>query len=380
MKTRAILALGIFTPLMFLSLTIVTVVWGETPGPAPLMEATPDGTTIYLPLIFRNWPLVQRTDFLVNGNFETANNNSDTGLANWSAWWLEDNCQGDEQLNYACRPNAFYKESMPGGRAFIYTGEGSLTIRNSWDPWVAGAKQTVSAPVGARVCLTAFGHLWAAGQSWAPNVPSDPWFAAVSTVGLDRNGADYPTSSSQVVWSSGASPHNTWKPFSVETTVGASGRVTAILRTSYRGYSANFMTASWDDASLMLGSCADNPPPPPPPPLYYSHGLVGYSFKVENPNAAVDDQVWFDFEVANTSNVTVAYSALAAHTDVGYSAWSWTMQRLKPGETLLWRDNLRFDQAGVYPLYLGICYAGSVEACRTAAWDRLSPNVSVVIR
>ncbi len=54
-------------------------------------------------------------------------------------------------------------------------------------------------------------------------------------------------------------------------------------------------------------------------------------------------------------------------------------KKLKAGQTLEWRDKIVFDAPGVYQVYLGVCYAGSVEACRTAPWDRLSPSIAVTI-
>ena len=121
------------------------------------------------------------------------------------------------------------------------------------------------------------------------------------------------------------------------------------------------------------------PTNPPAPVGYSSHGIVGNSFTIENTTAAVNAQVWFDFNVTNTSNNPVQYSVLAAHTDAGYSAWSWTNQQLKPGQTLNWRDNIKFGTAGTYQVYLGICYAGSVNACKSAGWDHLSPSVTVTV-
>ena len=93
-------------------------------------------------------PARQGGNLLVNGDFETGSGNSNTGLAVWSAWWFVDNCKGNDQLDYACQPNGFYKESPPGGSAFIHTGSGAVTVRNNWDPWTAGVKQLVSAPAG----------------------------------------------------------------------------------------------------------------------------------------------------------------------------------------------------------------------------------------
>ena len=122
------------------------------------------------------------------------------------------------------------------------------------------------------------------------------------------------------------------------------------------------------------------PPEPPVPPITNtSKGIVAHAFSVENPQAHVDAEVWFDFEVENTSSVEVPYTALAAHTDVGYTALSWTMQKLKPGQVLKWRDHLHFNKAGTYNLYLGISYADSVDASRNIPWDRLSPDVTVTI-
>ena len=77
-------------------------------------------------------------------------------------------------------------------------------------------------------------------------------YVAVSRVGIDRNGADYPSSTSDVVWSGTATPHDTWQALSVSAVVGPSGKVTVILYTSYRGYSRRVMTASWDDATLEV--------------------------------------------------------------------------------------------------------------------------------
>jgi hypothetical protein len=221
-------------------------------------------------------PMTQGGNLLVNGDFETASGNSNTGLAVWSSWAIIDNCKPkDNSLNYSCWPNGFYKESPPGGAAFIHSGEGSVTIRNNWDPWTGGVKQVVSAPAGSKVRLTAYGHLWAAGKGYASNVGSDNAMAAISRIGLDPTGVDYPTAESQVIWSGTASPHDTWVPFAVEATVGASGRVQVILSTSYRGFSTNFMTASWDDAVLTVvaastgaaapAASAPSAPPTSPP-------------------------------------------------------------------------------------------------------------------
>jgi lysozyme len=119
---------------------------------------------------------------------------------------------------------------------------------------------------------------------------------------------------------------------------------------------------------------------PVPSSGYYSHGIHGESFSIENTTASVNANVWFNFQVTNTSANDVSYTALAGHTDAGFTAWSWTNQHLAPGETLAWRDHINFSQTGTYQVYLGICYASDTNACKSQSWDRLSSSVTVVIQ
>jgi LysM repeat protein len=113
---------------------------------------------------------------------------------------------------------------------------------------------------------------------------------------------------------------------------------------------------------------------------YTARGIHGDSFSVESTSVRINTDVWFNFKVTNTSGDDVYYTALAAHTDVGYSAWSWTNQRLGAGESLSWRDHIKFDKTGTYQLYLGICFAGDTNACKSQPWDRLSPSVTVSVQ
>jgi LysM repeat protein len=119
---------------------------------------------------------------------------------------------------------------------------------------------------------------------------------------------------------------------------------------------------------------------PVPTGGYTSHGIHGDSFSVQNTTANLNADVWFDFKVTNPSPDVVYYSALAGHTDAGFTAWSWTNQHLQPGESITWHDHINFSQAGTFQVYLGICFAGDSNACKSQAWDRLSPNVTVVIQ
>jgi SH3 domain-containing protein len=125
-------------------------------------------------------------------------------------------------------------------------------------------------------------------------------------------------------------------------------------------------------------------PPTNTPAVSGARGIISAPdapFRVENTSVAVNQDIWFDFKVINTTNADVAYGALAAHTDQGFTARSWTNEILRAGQSLTWRDHLNISQAGTYQVYLGICFS-SKDACLTggAAWDRLSPSITVTVQ
>jgi hypothetical protein len=133
-----------------------------------------------------------------------------------------------------------------------------------------------------------------------------------------------------------------------------------------------------------------NPPGPTAPPatntpaVSGARGIVSASdapFRVEKTTVAAGEDIWFDFKVINTTNADVAYGALAAHTDQGFTARSWTNEVLKAGQSLTWRDHLNIGTGGTYQVYLGICFSGK-DACLTggAAWDHLSPSITVTVQ
>lgn len=170
---------------------------------------------------------------------------------------------------------------------------------------------------------------------------------------------------------------------------------------SGQGWIAAFVTTFSGDLNSLPILTA--PPPPPtavpsdtprpgataaptaiatnPPTGYFSHGIQGVSFSVENTTAGVGQDVWFNFKVVNTSEQDVSYSVLAAHTDVGANAKSWTNDTLKAKAVLDWRDHINFASPGTYSVYLAICYGGK-DAClaNQVGWDRLSASVTVTIQ
>jgi hypothetical protein len=190
-------------------------------------------------------PSEQGTNLAVNGGFESVS--GETG-AGWSRWWIEEAKPADGSLNYSYQPKWNVEQVSNGAaRELIYLGNGSQRVYNSWDPWTAGVKQTVTVPAGTRVRLTAVGRAWVSSQDWP--APSDTAAGVTMRAGLEPNGADYP--GGQVVWSGSSSPHNAWQSFTVDATVGASGKVTVILYGSYRGTSRFWMANFWDEVSLV---------------------------------------------------------------------------------------------------------------------------------
>lgn len=168
---------------------------------------------------------------------------------------------------------------------------------------------------------------------------------------------------------------------------GSNGWVAAFVGTFNGDLNALPVVTADPPPATQLPPTATRPANTAPPPatntpsVYSSNGVVGQAFWVENPTAGVNQLVWFNFKVTNTSNAPVNYSVLAAHSEVGPSAKSWSNQVLRVGETLEWRDHIEFSATGTYRLYLGICYGG-FDACMAnqAAWDRLSPSITVTIQ
>ena len=122
------------------------------------------------------------------------------------------------------------------------------------------------------------------------------------------------------------------------------------------------------------------PTNPPAPSVYSSRGIVGNAFSVENTAAGAGQNIWFNFKVTNTTDGPISFAVLAAHTDAGPNAKSWTEATLKAHKVLDWRDHLNIDTPGTYQVYLGICY-GDKNTClaNQAPWDRLSNNVTVTV-
>jgi LysM repeat protein len=206
-------------------------------------------------------PASQSGNLLANGGFETAGSGGYGDVpAGWLPWWAES--PKNAELNYWSKPR-WTLESLdnfaPADR--IYSGRATARVITNWDPWWAGLKQTVNAPAGSRVRLTAIARAWAASQDWP--AASDTTVPVVIQVGLEPNGSADQFSST-VVWSGGISPHNVWQTVTVEATVGAGGRVTAILSGQFPRVSRLWLSTFWDEVSLTMVSATPGTGTPTP--------------------------------------------------------------------------------------------------------------------
>src|SRR3989304_645566 len=117
---------------------------------------------------------------------------------------------------------------------------------------------------------------------------------------------------------------------------------------------------------------ATPPPPPtsPPPSGYIADGVRGDEFSIRNTTVGAGQDIWFDFTVTNTTDDTIRYGVLAAHTDMGFTAQSWTNASLRPRAVLEWTDHININTPGTYQIYLGICFSDKPSCLSGASWER----------
>lgn len=203
----------------------------------------------------------QQTNLVANPSFESV---SGGNPASWTPWWITI-AKTDQNLSnftYAYQPN-FNAELISNGASpqLVRSGNASARVINSWDPWQAGWRQAVTAPAGTRVRVTAYGYMWASNEMWPT---ADANTLGFMRVGVDPNGTDYPTASSQVTWSGSIRPAGSWQAVSVEATVGANGRLMVILSGGYTD-SRLFMAQFWDDVTVeVIGAGQPQPQPTTP--------------------------------------------------------------------------------------------------------------------
>jgi hypothetical protein len=230
----------------------------------------------------------------------------------------------------------------------------------------------------------------------APTVPAVEQFVNIILPANVRSGpgTDYPPlgglNTGDTAAVIGRDSGGTWFAISYDAAVGGVGWVSNLVA-----------TFDGDTSSLAVIEAPDAPPPAAattapagpataaptaapvntaPPPVSGARGIVANYFHVNKTTVAVNELIWFQFQVVNTTQGTVSFGMLAAHTDVGFTAKSWN-EALIAGRTLTHEDHIEISAPGTYQLYLGICFNDSI-ACTTGAqaWDRLSNYVTITVQ
>jgi uncharacterized protein YraI len=126
-------------------------------------------------------------------------------------------------------------------------------------------------------------------------------------------------------------------------------------------------------ATFTPAPTATEGPPTATPGPRTVRGLVPNSFKVEgapgpySPSSTSQScgsdngAIWYNMDITSNSQSEVNYTILGAWVQESqYHKPSWTNQRFKPGQQLIWRDCLRIPSAGSYNLWLVICFNDGV--------------------
>lgn len=132
---------------------------------------------------------------------------------------------------------------------------------------------------------------------------------------------------------------------------------------------------------------ATNTPPPAPPPQD-TRGLVATNFGLQpRSDYRVNQQLWFEFSIVNTTGGEVPYFRLGVMPRKGGADRpQWFQQSyggpnasIKP-QGLNHEDNIKLPESGTYTLRLAICF-DSWEACNSggANWVTMSEEIPVNI-
>lgn len=134
---------------------------------------------------------------------------------------------------------------------------------------------------------------------------------------------------------------------------------------------------------------ATDTPAPPPPPQIGANGLVASHFALqERSSMRVDESIWFEFTVANSTGGEVSYNAIGVMPKKdGKDRFEWYQQTyggpnstIKPGG-LSWEDRIKLPEAGNYTLRLVVCFDGFDNCLQGGGtWQSLSNEIPVTIQ
>lgn len=116
-----------------------------------------------------------------------------------------------------------------------------------------------------------------------------------------------------------------------------------------------------------------------------SRGIRGDSFGVRSSSVGINDDIWFDFKVTNTTNQTIPFSGMGAVALNMQGKPSFGKPDVMGANQVIeWSDHINIPTAGTYTLYLGMCWLDTRVACEqngtTGGWDLISTGYTVVVK
>jgi uncharacterized protein YraI len=118
-------------------------------------------------------------------------------------------------------------------------------------------------------------------------------------------------------------------------------------------------------------------------------GVRGDYFRLQTTarEFGVNQDIWFEFKVTNTSANSIPYRCLGAKVSgVGAAQCSWGSQAtdaIGPGQVIEWNDHINIGTPGTYTLVLGFCTLGDTSACVSSVsngWQILSSGIQITVR
>ena len=112
-------------------------------------------------------------------------------------------------------------------------------------------------------------------------------------------------------------------------------------------------------------------------------GIRGDFMRLRSTSVGVNGEIWFDFQVTNTSSTdTVSYNGLGPVVVGVKSKPSWGDSSLGPNQVLPLTDHFEIGTAGKYTVYLGICFLGSRSACESnnTGWSLLISGGTIEVK
>ncbi len=143
-------------------------------------------------------------------------------------------------------------------------------------------------------------------------------------------------------------------------------------------------------ATATSPATATRIPPTPthtftPSPTPNSYGLSA-NFLVEGgPVFAVNQDIWFQFDLKNPNRLEIEYAALGLYPRksgvdrLDLFQYSWTNATMPPAG-FTWRDHIKLPEVGDYTVRIAICLNASLGECQNGGgtWITLSPYELVV--